>query len=61
MTKVERHNWIINLEDVSSQVDKETVKFICGKYGAKNIYSLSSCDLQEVYGELLQYAVDASD
>ena len=32
MTKAEKENWLINLEDVSSQVDAETVKFVCGKY-----------------------------
>ena len=61
MKREEREHWITNLEDVAKQVDEESVKFVCGKYGAKSIYSLSSCDLQEVYGELFQYAVDAKD
>ena len=31
MTKAEKRNWLTNLEDVSSQIDAETVKFICGE------------------------------
>lgn len=61
MTKTERKNWIINLEDISSQVDAETVIFICGKYGAKDIYGLFSSDYQEVWNELFDYARDAND
>lgn len=61
MTKAEKENWMINLEDISSQVDAENVKFVCGKFGAKDIYSLSPYDYQEVWNELYQYAVDAND
>ena len=61
MKKVERENWITNLEDVSRQIDPEKVRFVCEQHGAKSIYSLSSCELQEVYNELFQYAVDAKD
>ena len=61
MTKAEKENWMINLEDISSQVDAENVKFVCGKNGAKDIYSLSPSDYQEVWNELFQYAVDAND
>lgn len=61
MTKTERENWIINLEDVSTQIDAETVKFVCGKYGAKSIYCLHSCDLQEAWNELFQCVVDDND
>lgn len=61
MTRAEKENWMINLEDVSSQVDAENVKFVCEKYGAKDIYSLSPNDYQEVWNELFQYAVDAND
>ena len=52
MTKAEKENWLINLEDVSSQVDAETVNFVCGKYGAKDIYGLSPSDYQEAWNEL---------
>lgn len=60
MTRAEREDWIINLEDISSQVDAETVEFVCSKYGAKSIYNLHSGDLNEVWNELFQYAVDAN-
>ncbi len=61
MTKTDKVNWIINLENISSQVDAENVKFVCEKYGAKEIYSLSPYDYQEAWNELFQYAVDAND
>ena len=61
MTRAEKENWMINLEDVSSQVDAENVKFVCEKYGPNDIDSLSSNDYQEVWNELFQYAVDAND
>ena len=61
MTKAEKENWLINLEDVSSQVDAETVKFVCGKCGAKDIYGLSPSDYQEAWNELFDYARDAND
>ena len=61
MTRAEKENWLINLEDISSQVDAENVTFVCRKHGAKDIYSLSPSDYQEVWNELFQYAVDAND
>ena len=61
MTKAEKKNWLINLEDVSSQVDAEIVKFVCRKYGAKDIYGLSPSDYQEAWNELFDYARDAND
>lgn len=56
-----KEDWLINLEDVSSQVDAETVRFVCGKYGAKDIYGLSPSDYQEAWNELFDYARDAND
>ena len=61
MTKAEKRNWLTNLEDVSSQVDAEIVKFVCGKYGARDIYGLSPSDYQEAWNELFHYARDAND
>lgn len=61
MTKADKEHWIINLEDVSSQVDTEYVKFVCYKHGAKDIYSLSPYDYQEAWSELFDYARDAND
>ncbi len=54
MTNGDKENWIINLEDISSQVDAETVRFVCGKYGARDIYSLLPYGYQEVWNELFQ-------
>lgn len=61
MTSAEKENWIINLEDISSQIDAKNVRFVCEKYHAKDIYSLSPYDYQEVWNELFQYAVDTND
>mgnify|MGYP007101899783 FL=1 len=61
MTKSEKNNWLINLEDVSSQVDAETVKFVCGKYGVNNIYELSPYNYQDVWNELFDYAREANN
>lgn len=61
MTKAEKTNWLINLEDVSSQVDAETVNFVCGKYGANDIYGLSPYNYQDVWNELFDYARDVND
>lgn len=61
MTKAEKENWLINLEDVSSKVDAKTIKFVCGKYGATDIYSLSPSDYQEAWNELFDCARDAND
>lgn len=61
MTKSEKNNWLINLEDVSSQVDAKIVQFVCGKYGANNIYELSPHNYQDAWNELFDYARDAND
>lgn len=61
MNRAERENWIINLEDVSKQIDPEKVRFVCEQHTARDIYHLSNSDLQEVYNELFQYAVDEKD
>lgn len=61
MTKSEKNNWLINLEDISSQVDAENVKFVCRKYGATDIYGLWPCNYQEVWNELFDYARDTID
>ena len=56
-----KEDWLINLEDVSSQIDTEIVKFVCGKYGVNNIYELSPYNYQDVWNELFDYARDAND
>ena len=61
MTKAEKTNWLINLEDVAAQVDAATIDFICRKYGARDIYELSPYDYQEAWNELYYYAVENND
>ena len=61
MTKSERENWIINIENsaavVESQLGWEVVKSVFERYGAKNICDLNPKDLPEVFSEL--YAIEA--
>ena len=61
MTKAEKQNWIINLEDIVTQVDTVTVRFICAKYGASDIYELSPYNYQEAWNELYYYAIEDND
>lgn len=62
MTMSEKQNWIMNLEEVATQVKElygsETVDFVLGKYNAKNIYQLSPCDYSDVFSELYGISVD---
>lgn len=62
MTRDERNNWLINIEntaaEVAANVGQETVDFVLNKYGARNIYALKSSDLSEVFSELYAIASD---
>ena len=61
VTKDERENWIINIENtastISSQVGSAVVDAVFHRYGAKSIEDLSPCDLPDVFNEL--YAIEA--
>ena len=61
VTKDERENWIINIENtastISSQVGSVVVDAVFQRYGAKSIEDLSPCDLPDVFNEL--YAIEA--
>jgi hypothetical protein len=61
VTKDERENWIINIENtastISSQVGSAVVDAVFQRYGAKSIEDLSPCDLPDVFNEL--YAIEA--
>ena len=61
VTKDERENWIINIENtastISSQVGSAVVDAVFQRYGAKSIENLSPCDLPDVFNEL--YAIEA--
>ena len=61
VTKDERENWIINIENtastISSQVGSAIVDAAFQKYGAKSVEDLNPNDLQDVFNEL--YAIEA--
>ncbi len=61
MTRDERENWIINIENtastISSQVGSAVVDAVFQKYGAKSVEGLNPHDLQNVFNEL--YAIEA--
>ena len=61
MTRDERENWIINIENtastISSQVGSAVVDTVFQKYGAKSVENLNPNDLQDVFNEL--YAIEA--
>ena len=62
MTRSERNNWLINIEntaaEVATNVGQETVDFVLNKYGAKSVYTLKSSDLSDVFSELYTIASD---
>ncbi len=61
MTKQERNDWLINIENtasfISSEIGNEAVDFVLEKYGAKSIEQIASSDLSEVFSEL--YAIES--
>ena len=62
MTRDERNNWLINIEntaaEVAANVGQETVDFVLGQYGAKSVYALKSSDLSDIFSELYAIASD---
>ena len=61
MTKSERRNWIINIENtaatVSAQVGQTAVDSVFKRYGAHSVEDLNPSDLPEVFSDL--YAIEA--
>lgn len=61
MTREERNNWIVNIENIasfiSSEIGDETVAATLYKYRARSIEQIASSDLAEVFSEL--YAIEA--
>lgn len=61
VTKDERENWIINIENtsstISSQLGSAVVDGVFQRYGARCVEDLSPCDLPDVFSEL--YAIEA--
>lgn len=62
MTRDERNNWLINIEntaaEVAANVGQETVDFVLSKYGAKSVYALKCSDLSDIFSELYAIASD---
>ena len=61
VTKDERENWIINIENtastISSQLGSAVVDGVFQRYGAHSVDDLNPCDLPDVFSEL--YAIEA--
>ncbi len=61
VTKDERENWIINIENtastISSQLGSAVVDGVLQRYGANCVEDLNPCDLPDVFSEL--YAIEA--
>ena len=61
MTKEERENWIINIENsaytISSQMGSAAVDGVFRRYGAHSIEDLNPSYLPDVFSEL--YAIEA--
>ena len=61
MTKSERKNWLINIENsaavIESQLGPSTVQSVFERYGTHGIRDLRSSDLPDLFSEL--YAIEA--
>lgn len=61
VTKNERENWIINIENtastISSQLGSAVVNEVFQRYGAHSVDDLNPVDLPDVFSEL--YAIEA--
>jgi hypothetical protein len=61
VTKDERENWIVNIENtastISSQLGSAVDDGVFQHYGAHSVEDLSPCDLPDVFSEL--YAIEA--
>ncbi len=61
MTREERNNWILNIENtaayIASEIGEAVVASTLYKYGASSIEQIASSDLAEVFSEL--YAIEA--
>ena len=59
MTKSERRNWIINIENTAAtaQVGQAVVDSVFKRYGAHSVEDLNPSDLPDVFSDL--YAIEA--
>ena len=62
MTKSERRNWIINIENtaatVSAQVGQAVVDSVFKRYGAHGVEDIKPSDLPDLFSELYAIEVD---
>ena len=60
MTREERNNWILNIENtvayIASEIGEEVAASILYKYGASSVEQIASSDLAEAFSEL--YAIE---
>lgn len=67
MTKAERENWLINIQNTATEVAKahgwETVRFVLNEYGggATSIERLSPSYFESVWNALFDYEVGLKD
>lgn len=67
MTKAERDNWLVNLQNVAAYVAKElgweTVRFVLAEHGggASSIETLHPSYYEAVYNALFDYEVGLKD
>ena len=61
VTKDERENWIVNIENtastISSQLGSAVVDGVFKRYGAHSVEDLNPCDLPDIFNEL--HAIEA--
>lgn len=61
MTREERNNWILNIENtaayIASEIGEEIIASTLNKYGVSSIDRIASSDLAEVFSAL--YAIEA--
>jgi len=61
MTKVERENWLCNIQNTADAVEKQTnratVQSVLQRYGVASIADLNPGDYPEVFSDL--YAIEA--
>lgn len=62
MTREERNNWIMNIENtaayIASEIGEAVVASTLYKYGASSIEQIASSDLAEVFSELYAFEAD---
>lgn len=62
MTRTERENWIVNIENTASfiaaEIGEEVVASTLYKYGASSVEQIASSDLAEVFSELYGIETD---